>query len=217
MAEGVDLARIDRVARQALAVVCAIFLVCGIFSWLTDYLLPAQYAMVKYLVLCFIVQPLLYTLSEITRWELASLVERVCDMGHCGRRCANVLLSLWLVPDAWRSRCSGRQRRGLPCIFCRRTETSASVWRQFARARCMCLLVWRLLLAVATVSLGPTLPFHYALVWFAFTPVVGWCFRQSWQTAAGRSGEGAFSVQVCEPRHKRWGCASALPVSWKQP
>lgn len=190
MAEGVDLARIDRVARQALAVVCAIFLICGMFSWLTDYLLPAQYAMVKYLVLCAIVQPLLYTLSEITCVGIGITRRTVLAIWvTVAALCANVLLSLWLVPMHGAAGAVVANAVAYLVFFVARTETSANVWRQFARARLYVFTSVAVAFAVATVSLGPTLPFHYALVWFAFTPVVGWCFRVELAEllAAGRS------------------------------
>lgn len=61
-----DLSKINIVTNQVLAAVCFIFAFVGIFSWLIDYVLPSDYSKVKYIVVCCMAQPLLYTLSETT-------------------------------------------------------------------------------------------------------------------------------------------------------
>lgn len=43
VSQGVDMTIVDTVARQALAVVCAIVAISGSLSWLCDWLLPEQY------------------------------------------------------------------------------------------------------------------------------------------------------------------------------
>lgn len=178
VAEGVDVSRIDRVARQALALVCALLLVCGIFSWLADYFLPAQYEIVKYLVLCAIMQPLLYTLSEITCIGI-SITRRttLLILITVAALCANVLLSLWLVPLHGATGAVVANAVAYLVFFVARTEVSASVWRQFPRARLYVFTSLAVTFAVGTVAWGTTLPFHYAFVWVGLVPVVGWCFR----------------------------------------
>lgn len=178
VAAGVDPSRIDRVARQALAVVCVIFVACGIFSWLADYLLPAQYSAVKYLVLCAIVQPLLYTLSEITCVGIGISRRTSLTIWVTGAAlCANVLLSLWLVPLHGAAGALVANAVAYLVFFVARTETSAFVWRPFPRARLYVFTSMAVALAVATVTLGGMLPFHFALVWLALAPIVVWCFR----------------------------------------
>ena len=178
VAEGVDASRIDRVARQALAIVCVIFLACGIFSWLVDYLLPSHYSTVKYLVLCAIVQPLLYTLSEITCVGIGiSRRTTLAIWVTVAALCANVLLSLWLVPLHGAAGAVVANAIAYLVFFVARTEASAWVWRQFPRVRLYVFTSLAVALSVATVALGGKLPFHYALVWLALAPVVGWCFR----------------------------------------
>jgi O-antigen/teichoic acid export membrane protein len=146
--------------------------------------------MVKYLVLCAIVQPLLYTLSEITSVGIGITRRTVLTIWvTMAALCANVLLSLWLVPMHGAAGAVVANAVAYLVFFVARTETSANVWRQFARARLYVFTSLGVAFAVVTVSLGPTLPFHYALLWFAFTPVVCWCFRVELAEllAAGRS------------------------------
>lgn len=178
VAEGADLSRVDRVAQQALAVVCAIFVVCGACSWLTDYLLPQDYTRVKYLLLCAVVQPLLYTLSEVTcvgigisRRTLLMLWITLAAL------CTNLLLSLWLVPAHGASGAVVANAVAFLVFFVARTEVSANVWRQFPRARLYVVVVAAVALAIGTVALGPVLPFHFALVWLTLIPLAAWYFR----------------------------------------
>lgn len=178
VADGVDSSRIDRVARQALALVCVIVVLCGSFSWLADYLLPPQYFAVKYLVLCAIVQPLFYTLSEITcvgigisRRTSFSIWVTLLALS------ANILLSLWLVPLHGASGALIANALAYWVYFVARTEASAWVWRQFPRARLYVFTGFVATLAVATVAVGSSLPFHYSLIWLAVSPAVIWCFR----------------------------------------
>ena len=176
--ERVDASRIDRVARQALAIVCVIFLACGIFSWLVDYLLPSHYSTVKYLVLCAIVQPLLYTLSEITCVGIGiSRRTTLAIWVTVAALCANVLLSLWLVPLHGAAGALVANAVAYLVFFVARTEASAFVWRQIPRVRLYVFVSLAVAFAVATVIFGATLPFPYALVWLALAPLIVGCFR----------------------------------------
>lgn len=178
VAEGVDPGRIDQVGRHVLAAVCAIFLACGLFSWVAEYLLPPQYSAVKYLVLCAIAQPLLYTLSEVTcvgigitrRTMLTVLVTLLA-------LCTNVLLSWWLVPLYGASGAVISNAVAYLVFFVARTEASAYVWRPFPRVRLYVLTTGAVALAVFTVGLGSATPIHYSVVWLALTPLVAWSFR----------------------------------------
>lgn len=178
VAEGTDLSRVDSVARQALAAVCGIFVLCGLFSWLTDFVLPAEYINVKYLVLCAIVQPLLYTLSEVTCVGIGISRRTMLTVWvTLASLCVNVLLNLWLVPAYGAAGAVMSNAVAYIVFFVARTEASAHVWRQFPRVRLYVFVGLAVAFSLATVALAPTLPFHYALVWLALVPVVAWCFR----------------------------------------
>lgn len=179
VAEGVDLKRIDRLAQQALAAVCVIFATCGIFSWITDFILPEKYAAVKYLVICAIAQPLLYILSEITcvginitRRTILGIWATVIAL------CTNILLSLWLVPIHGAAGAVVANAMAYQVFFIARTEFSARAWRNFLRARLYIYTCLAVAFSVVTAILGSTLPFHYVLLWLTFIPVVGWFFSK---------------------------------------
>lgn len=178
VAEGRDLSRVDSVARQALAVVCGIFIMCGIFSWLTDFVLPAQYTQVKYLVLCAIVQPLLYALSEITCVGIGITRRTMLSVWvTLAALFTSVMLCLWLVPDHGAVGAVVANAIANVVFFVGRTEASAYAWRQFPRARIYVFVGLAVALSLATVALAPLLPFSYVFAWLALLPFCIWCFR----------------------------------------
>lgn len=178
VAIGADMSRVDRVARQALAVVCSIFVMFGMLSWLIDYVLPSQYTEVKYLVLCSIAQPLLYTLSEvtgvginITRRTMLSLWSTLAAL------VANLGFNILLVPGLGASGAVVANALAYLVFFVARTESSAYVWRQFARVKLYFFTTAAVSMSVLTVVLGPTIGPRSSLMWLAALPVTIWAFR----------------------------------------
>ncbi len=181
VAHGVDMRRVDRVAHQALAVVCAIWVLSGALSWLIDFILPAHYHQVKFLMLCCIGEPLLYTLSEvtcvgigITRRSMLSLWSTVAGL------VVNVAASVWLVPAHGAAGAVVANAIAFLVFFVARTEASAYVWRSFPRARLYAFVTAGVGLSIATLAYGPRAPVRFSLLWFALLPVVFWCFRDEW-------------------------------------
>ena len=181
VAHGVDMRRVDHIAQQALAVVCAIWVVSGTFSWLADFVLPARYVQVKYLMLCCIGEPLLYTLSEvtcvgigITRRSMLSLWSTVAALA------ANIALSVWLVPKYGAAGAVVANAIAFLAFFIARTEASAYIWRPFPRARLYAYVTALVGLSIATLVFGPGAPVHFSLFWLALLPVVAWSFRTEW-------------------------------------
>lgn len=181
VAHGVDMRRVDHVAQQALAVVCAIWVLSGIFSWVADFILPARYVQVKYFMLCCIGQPLLYTLSEvtcvgigITRKSMLSLWSTLAAL------IVNVAISVWLVPRHGAAGAVVANAVAFLVFFVARTEASAHVWRPFPRKRLYVSVVAAVGLSIATLVFGPVAPVHFSLIWLAVLPMVAWHFRNEW-------------------------------------
>lgn len=181
VAHGVDMRRVDHIAQQALAVVCAIWVLSGVFSWVADFVLPPRYVHVKYLMLCCIGEPLLYTLSEvtcvgigITRRSMLSLWSTVAAL------VTNVALSVWLVPHHGASGAVVANAIAFLVFFIARTEASAYVWRPFPRVRLYAFVTACVGLSIATLVFGPHAPIHFSLVWLALLPLAIGCFRAEW-------------------------------------
>jgi O-antigen/teichoic acid export membrane protein len=179
VSQGVDMARVDSVARQALAVVCAVFVLAGCFSWLTDYLLPAHYLQVKYMVLCAIAPPLLYTLSEVTCVGIGISRRTTLTVWITfAALCVNVLLNLWLVPAHGAAGAVMSNAVAYVIFFIARTEASALVWRSFPRKKIYIAVVVILLLTILTVVFGPDLNFSFSFVWLFGLPLTYWIFQR---------------------------------------
>ena len=190
-ANGADMTRVDRVARQGLAVVIAMFVLVGMFSWMIDYVLPAQYTEVKYLVLCSIAQPLLYTLSEVTcigmylvRRTMLSLWTTLVAL------LVNLGLNLLLVAGLGASGAVIANALAYLVFFVGRTEASAYVWRQFPRVKLYVFTTAAIALSVFTVILGPTIGWVCNAAWFAIAPFVFWAFRDEWRVIFSTAHKG---------------------------
>lgn len=187
VAHGVDMRRVDHIAHQALAIVCAIWVLTGVFSWVTDFVLPPRYTQVKYLMLCCIGQPLLYTLSEvtcvgigITRRSGLSLWSTLAAL------VANVAVSVYLTPRYGAAGAVVANTLAFLVFFIARTEASARVWRPFPRARLYAFVSAGVGLSIATLAFAPRAPMLFHIVWLALLPAIAWAFRTEW-TAIYRS------------------------------
>ncbi|SUI39909.1 Uncharacterised protein [Serratia marcescens] len=64
--EGGEQQMVTKVTQCMLIAVVCLFSLGGLFSWITDYVLPKEYIDVKYVLIACLGAPLLYTLSETT-------------------------------------------------------------------------------------------------------------------------------------------------------
>ena len=134
-AQGVDMRVVDKIAKQMLAAVCALFAVCAGLAWVLDYVLPSHYVGVKSLLLCMLIQPLLYTLSEVTGVGIG--LERRTNLMIGVTVLAlsvNVGLNYTLVPHMGATGAAISNAIAFTVFFIAKTEASAQVWRNFPRA-----------------------------------------------------------------------------------
>lgn len=180
-ARELDVSRVEGIAHQALALVCAIFAIAGIFSWVVDYMLPRHYVGVKYLILCAITPPVFYTLSEITgigigisrRTALTIWVTLVA-------LAANLLLGFWLIPTQGAAGAVLANAFSYLIFFFARTEASAFVWTKFSRKKLYIFTTLMTTLAMFGVVRGAQLPIPIAFIWVAIFPFLMWCFKNEW-------------------------------------
>lgn len=164
--KSVDMKRVGYVANSVLAAICIFATVSGSFSWMVDYLLPKDYLQVKYLVVCAMVQPLLYTLSVVTsvgiglqRKNSLSLITAVVALF------VNVLLCWWLTPILGAAGAVISNTLSFFLLFVMNTEASAFIWRGFPRAKmylCLCIIVSA---SIFTVILGQEVG---VLIWISW-------------------------------------------------
>lgn len=153
---GADRPLVLRARNSMLAIVCAAFALCGMLSWLLDYLLPADYAQVRLLVLVTVAQPLLYVLSEVTgagvgitrRSGFALLATAIAVVACAG-------LNLVLTPQLGARGAALSAMLAFWLLFVLKTEASAAIWVDLPRWRLHLLVAAWIGLAAVTVLVAP--------------------------------------------------------------
>ncbi|MDJ0323888.1 oligosaccharide flippase family protein [Cryobacterium sp. PH31-AA6] len=155
VARGADMARVETVARQALVIVVLLLALCGTFSWVLDFVLPSAYSEVKFLILCTVVQPLLYTLSEVTGIGISVTRRTVFSLGTTLLALSvNLVLNIVWAPQLGASGAVMANALSFLVYFIGRTEASARLWRRFRRNYMYIVVVAGVLLSLASVLLG---------------------------------------------------------------
>ncbi|GAA2493703.1 lipopolysaccharide biosynthesis protein [Terrabacter carboxydivorans] len=181
VAERSDLARVDTVTQQVLAVVTVVLVLVGSFSWVTDILLPPAYSDVKYLVVGSILQPLLYTLSEATGIGI-NITRRTVWSVWCtlGALAVSGALNVALVPHLGAKGAVIATTIAYFVFFVGRTEASVRTWRPSPRGRLYAVTALSVAGALMTVVWGPETGRWYAVGWAAMMPLIVYVFRDQW-------------------------------------
>ena len=183
VSQGVDMTLVDKIAKQALAVVCFIVALCGSLAWICDWLLPPSYVQVKYVLLCMLMQPLLYTLSEITSVGIGIQRRTLYTVWITGAAfLGNLALSFYLVPLMGASGAAIANASAFTVFFIARTEVSARIWRSFPRAQLYASVFVLLTLAVASVHGAVLAPIALHGVWLVLLALSVFLFREQWRS-----------------------------------
>ncbi|WP_150909703.1 lipopolysaccharide biosynthesis protein [Marinobacter halotolerans] len=162
----VDMSRVGYVAQSVLAAICLFAAVTGCLSWLVDYLLPEDYLQVKYLIVCAMVQPLLYTLSIVTSVGIGLRRKNSLSLGTAViALVANVLLCWLLTPRFGATGAVISNTLSFSLLFVLNTEASAFIWRGFPRTKMYICLSMMVGVAILTAVIGPELGAVIWIVW----------------------------------------------------
>lgn len=168
VAQGVEMDRVDSVARHALVIVVLIMTAAGVFSWITDLLLPAHYYPVKYLLASGVAPTLLYTLSEVTAVGIG--ISRRTSWAvwiTISAFVTNILLSWWLIPKAGAVGAVISNAVAFFTFFVLRTEVSAMLWRQFPRVKIYLILLINLSTAIIMSVYQDNSSYVRVVVWIS--------------------------------------------------
>lgn len=178
-AENAEMDKVHAVSKQVLMAICVICALCGTFSWLTDYLLPNGYASVKYLLLCALIPPFMYTLSEVTCVGIGITKRTGLTIWiTLSAFVVNVLLSIKLVPTFGAAGAVVSNAIAYVAFFILRTEVSSFIWRSFPKRKIYFFVVLLLNMTVATVLLSQYSTYLYVYIWLSLLPIVGIFFRK---------------------------------------
>ena len=181
VSRGVDMAIIDTIAQQVLAVICAIVAISGSFSWLCDWLLPPEYRDVKYILLCLLMQPLLYTLSEVTCVGISIQRRTIYSIWITfAALVTNLCLNFLLVPPYGAAGAAVANAAAFTVFFVARTEVSARIWRRFPRLKLYTCMTALLAVTTITVFFGSIAPVAIHVFWAALLLGFFVAFRTQW-------------------------------------
>lgn len=143
---------IYKIARQALAIICVIISIGGTFSWLIDFILPEPYLNVKYIFICLMLQPLLYTLSEITSIGIGIKRRPIYLLWATSLALlTNLILCLLTVPKFGASGAAVSNAIAFTVFFIGRTEISARSWKRFPLGKIYSMVILLLIASIAMV------------------------------------------------------------------
>ncbi|QEY24948.1 lipopolysaccharide biosynthesis protein [Neisseria animalis] len=167
--KGIHLDKISPVALDMTRLITALVCITGLLSPLAAWVLPPQYADVQFILLCCMLFPLFYTLTEasgiglnvVRRTGLLSLVSLAALV-------CNGLLLAWLVP-AWGAKGAAVSTAVSFWLFSvLRTELSSRLWQNLPRRKIYTHTLFCLLLCLSYTIWGT--PENYplfALIWLA--------------------------------------------------
>lgn len=131
-ASGLKPEKVGKIINIVLFVTLILWSLAGMFSWLTDYLLPEKYLDVKFLLIATMAYPLLYTLSEVTgvgigikRKTLLSLLAAVMSL------VTNLICNYLLVPSFGAAGAAVSSAVSFLVFFMLKTSFSNAVWIRF--------------------------------------------------------------------------------------
>lgn len=182
LSEDVDMKVIDKVAQQALAVVCAVVTLLGSFSWICDYLLPPQYSEVKYILVCMLLPPLLYTLSEITCVGIAIQRRTIYSLWiTLAAFVANLCLSYFLVPRYGAAGAAAANATAFTVFFVARTEISILLWRKIPRKRLYIFIFILAFLSILNANCASFLNYISHLLWASLLLTLPFIFKSQYK------------------------------------
>jgi O-antigen/teichoic acid export membrane protein len=173
LAEEVELSRIAVIEGSVLSIVALLLCFAGMFSWLIEWLLPREYIKVKFYVLCTLVPPLFYTLSEVTAIGIG--VSRKTWLNTLVSALAfsvNVVLCVYLVPKYGAAGAVVANTLAYSTFLIARTEAARCVWHKTPRSRLYIATTLMSLGACATVYAGERGFGHISAIWLVFFFVI---------------------------------------------
>lgn len=180
--ENKDMNRVGSITRSIVAIVCLFASMSGTFAWVADYLLPVDYSQVKFLLVCLMVQPLLYTLSIVTSVGLG--LERRSSFSFYTSLIAliaNFFLCLIMIPSLGAAGAVMANTISFSILFVLNTEASARVWRGFPRLKMYVSLIVVVGFSIVTVIFGELLSNKIWTLWFLLGLATVYIFKEEFR------------------------------------
>lgn len=136
VAQNKNLHKIAIVRELLLILIAVVIVVACMFSWLTEYFLPSAYVDVQYLLVICMVQPLLYTLSEVTKVGIGITRKSIFSLfATLLALVFNFIGNYYLIPIYGANGAAIATALSFVVFFIVRTEASIYVWQTIPRAK----------------------------------------------------------------------------------
>ncbi|EJL9428366.1 polysaccharide biosynthesis protein, partial [Vibrio cholerae] len=175
--QGIAKENVSTVTRYVLCVVCLLFCLTGLFSWLVPYILPDKYKQVEWIVLSCMGYPLLYTLSEATYIGIG--IARRSSLAMLAAVFAlviNVIGNVILIPSLGAKGAAISTMVSFFVLLILRTEFSCYVWMSIKRKEIYVLSTISVIISIVSTYLGDTIGLYSRLLWLFFLIIWYFCF-----------------------------------------
>jgi O-antigen/teichoic acid export membrane protein len=180
---GVDRTRFESVMTEILSWFALLFCLVGTFCWVVDWFLPESYSEVKFYVLCAIVPPLLYTLSEISSVGIGIARKTWLNILVTGLALVvSLLLNYILVPKFGAAGALVSAVVAHVIFLLIKTEFAYWAWQSMARIRLYCTVLLFSAASIITLYFGVSGSGYVSLFWAAALSVVLWRNWESYRT-----------------------------------
>jgi len=186
-AEGADMTKVEKVANVVLAIICLLAIIFGSMAWVLDYILPAEYARVKYILLCGMIQPLLYSLSIVT--SLGIGIKRKSNHAILSSGIAlliNIILNCFLTHRYGATGALIGNAVSFLVLFFINTEISSYFWLAIPKIKIYIISTIITAVAILQAIYGGALIFSGGIIWVALILVYFVVFNGFLKMMAGK-------------------------------
>ncbi len=180
-AEGADMRKVEKVANVVLAIICLLAIIFGSMAWVLDYILPAEYARVKYILLCGMIQPLLYSLSIVT--SLGIGIKRKSNYAILSSGIAllvNIILNYFLTHGYGAVGALIGNAVSFLVLFFINTEISSYFWLAIPKIKIYIISTMITAVAILQAIYGDEFIFSHGFIWIFLFIIYVFIFRKHW-------------------------------------
>jgi len=181
--QGVSNSKIQAVTESILLLVCLIWSLVGILSFIVPYFLPSEYKAIEYLIVACVSMPLFYMLSQTTGVGIG--IKRKSSYAMLASLIAflsNAILNYFLIPIYGAAGAALATVISFFIFFLIRTEASAITWQSLPRLKIyIALTMYTVATCICLLTQG-NLP-YFNIVWGGLFVVVSVTFYQRIETS----------------------------------
>lgn len=176
--EGLD--KVIMVSRYVLLLVIILFCVAGLFSWLVSFILPLEYAQVKWILVACLAYPLFYTLSETTSVGIGIARKSAYAMLACLLALlVNAACNYILIPRYGAAGAASSTAIAFWSLLVFRTEFSIRVWKSLPRIELYSFTFLCITGAVLGALKQEQIGAYIYIYWLFLLLGTGWYFRRT--------------------------------------